>query len=267
MEKYVHGYTDKETSRLNDQAKTLEDLLHSDTLFNQGDQVLEAGCGVGAQTVIVSKLNPGIQFTAIDISPESLRKAKALIDSSGITNVKFLPADIQRLPFADETFDHILVCFVLEHLSSPLNALIELKRVLKRKGKIIVIEGDHGSAYFHPDSLEAQMAINSQIEIQKRRGGDANIGRRLYPMLNDAAFNKVSVKPLMVYADASNPSMVEGFIKKTFTAMVEGVRKDVIGERIINESTFDKGIQDLYRTALRDGVFCYTFFKGTGIKN
>ena len=60
--------------------------------------------------------------------------------------------------------------------------------------------------------------------------------------------------------------MVEGFTKNTFTAMIEGVRDKAISGGIMNEADFDKGIADLYRTAARDGVFCYTFFKGIGIK-
>ena len=266
MGKYVHGYTDKELRRLNDQAETLEDLLHYDTLYNNGDKVLEAGCGVGAQTRIVAKKNPNAQFTSIDISSDSVQKAEALIESLGILNVGFLVSDINKLPFEDESFDHVLVCFVLEHLSDIHKALSELKRVLKKGGEIIIIEGDHGSTYFYPDSKEAQLAISSQIEIQRRKGGDANIGRRLYPVIKYSGFRKVSVSPRMVYADEGHPSLTEGFIKKTFTAMIEGVRHDVIEEGIIDEKTFDKGIQDLYRTASEDGVFCYTFFKGIGVK-
>ena len=48
---YVHGYTEREAERLHDQAATLADLLHDDTSYPEGAAVLEAGCGVGAQTV------------------------------------------------------------------------------------------------------------------------------------------------------------------------------------------------------------------------
>ena len=44
-----------------------------------------------------------------------------------------------------------------------------------------MIEGDHGSAYFHPDSAAARAAIACQVELQARAGGDALIGRQLYP--------------------------------------------------------------------------------------
>ena len=70
----------------------------------------------------------------------------------------------------------------------------------------------------------------------------------------------------MVYVDSSKPELVEGFTRKTFTAMIEGVREAAIGSGIIEKHVFEKGIADLYRTTEPDGVFCYTFFKAIGIK-
>lgn len=71
----------------------------------------------------------------------------------------------------------------------------------------------------------------------------------------------------MVYVDSSKPDLVEGFTKRTFTAMVERVRKPSIANGLISEADFDRGIAGLYRTAQIDGVFCYTFFKAVGICN
>ena len=155
---------------------------------------------------------------------------------------------------------------MLEHLHNPLQALIELKRVLKTKGKIIAIEGDHGSTFFYPDSTYAHAAIDCQIELQRQNGGNSNIGRELYPILSLSQFKDISVSPRMVYVDASKPGLVEGFIKNTFTAMIEGVGENAVKKGLINNKEFSRGIQDLYRTAEADGVFCYTFFKGVGTK-
>ena len=258
---YVHGYDPREHIRLQDQASTLVELLHSDTSYPAGSRVLEAGCGVGAQTVTLARNSPQALITSIDISEASLAEAKKKVAALGLTNVQFQKADIFNLPFGPESFDHVFICFVLEHLSRPVEALRILKGLIKPGGTITVIEGDHGSAYFYPDSIAAHEAIHCQVELQRRAGGNANIGRELYPLLRQAGYSSIRVSPRMVYADANRPGMVEGFTRKTFTAMIEGVRESAIQAGIVEPHIFDQGIQDLYRTAEPDGVFCYTFFK------
>jgi ubiquinone/menaquinone biosynthesis C-methylase UbiE len=266
MDKYVHGYSGKEASRLNNQADTLEDIIHCDSIFPDGSLVLEAGCGVGAQTKIITAKNPHSRFISIDISEDSIREATEMQKQAGLTNVEFKQADIFNFPFEDEAFDAVILCFVLEHLHDPIGALQSVKRVLKKGGVLMAIEGDHGSTFFYPESEYAHSAINCQIQLQKQAGGNANIGRALYPLFSATGLKEISVTPRMVYVDSSKPQLVEGFIKNTFTAMIEGVGKMSVERGLIDDLTFDKGIQDLYRTAASDGVFCYTFFKGVGIK-
>lgn len=264
---YVHGYHPRETERLRDQAGTLVDLLHSDTSYPGGSTVLEVGCGVGAQTVTLARRSPDALFTSIDVSADSIAEARRRAGRAGLTNVDFQQADIFALPFSAESFDHVFVCFVLEHLSRPVEALSILRRLLKPGGTITVIEGDHGSAYFYPDSPAARAAILCQVKMQREAGGNALIGRQLYPLMVEAGLDVVRVSPRMVYVDASRPDLVEGFTRKTFTAMIEGIREPAIAAGLIEPETFDAGVQDLHRTTEADGVFCYTFFKGVGEKS
>ncbi len=264
--KYIHGYDQKENLRLRDQANTLVELLHYDTFYEEGSKVLEAGCGVGAQTITLARTSPHARFTSIDISTASLAEAKSKIEQADISNVHFQQGDIFNLGFEPESFDHIFVCFVLEHLARPTDAVTSLNQLLKPGGSFTVIEGDHGSTYFHPDSKAAHKAIQCQVELQKRAGGNANIGRELYPLLTAAGLRSVQVSPRMVYVDSSKPEFVEGFTKNTFTAMIEGVRTSALASGLIDEETFDNGIKALYRAAEDDGVFCYTFFKAFAIK-
>ncbi len=262
MEKaYVHGYDSKENRRLQDQANTLVELLHSDTCYPAGSRVLEAGCGVGAQTVTLARNSPNASFISIDISEVSISEARRAVEDEGFGNVQFQQADIFNLDFEPESFDHVFVCHVLEHLSRPDQALKTLKSLIKVGGTITVIEGDHGSAYFYPASEAAQAAIQCQVELQRRAGGNAMIGRELYTLLRKAGFNSIHVSPRMVYVDSSKPDLVEGFTKNTFTAMIEGIRNAALEAELVDKIAFDKGIRDLYRTTETDGVFCYTFFK------
>jgi ubiquinone/menaquinone biosynthesis C-methylase UbiE len=264
--KYVHGYDQKENIRLQDQASTLSELLHHDTVYPAYDRILEPGCGVGAQTITLARNSPDSQFISIDITAKSIAEARSKIDTEGLKNVTFQQGDIFKLPFKPESFDHIFVCFVLEHLVHPDKALISLKSLLKVGGTITVIEGDHGSTYFYPDNEAAHKAIKCQVQLQKMSGGNANIGRELYPLLNATGFTEIRVSPRMVYVDSSKPYLVEGFTKNTFTAMIEGVREPAIKAYLIDSATFDKGINALYRTTEADGVFCYTFFKAFALK-
>lgn len=259
---YVHGYSEREAQRLYDQTGTLSELLLGDTIYPAGSRVLEAGCGVGAKTVPLAKASPQARFVAMDISAESLAQARAHANQHGLTNVEFQEGNVLAPPFGPARFDHVFVCHVLEHLADPVGALQALRGVLKPGGSITVIEGDHGSCYWHPETPASQTVWQCLIRAQARLGGDSLIGRCLFPLLTAAEFTGVRVSPRMVYCDASRPAWIDGFVRKTIIAMVEGVKAQALELGFTDDATWHQGIHDLNQVADRaDGTFCYTFFK------
>lgn len=252
---YVHGYTEPEARRLGDQADTLAELLHAGTAYPAGSRVLEVGCGVGAQTVHLVARSPGAHLTAVDVSEESLSQARRRAPG-----VEFRQADLFAL---DGEWDHLFVCFVLEHLPEPEKALTHLKTLLRPGGTITVVEGDHGSAFFHPRNDHAQAAIDCLVRLQADAGGDGLLGRRLYPLLADAGFDDVHVEPRTVYADASRPDLVTGFTRDTFIAMVDGVGETAVARGLATEEDWARGIDALYLTTREYGTFHYAFSKAT----
>lgn len=264
---YVHGYTSRETRRLLEQALILEDLLHSDTVYLPGTKVLEAGCGVGGQTQILCRRSPQAEFTCIDISPDSIKEAGLMAAEKGFTNVDFQQGDINELPFQPESFDHIFVCFVLEHLSDPGSVLNLLSNLLKTGGSITLIEGDHGSGIWTPESKESRLAWNGLVKSQQSLGHDPDIGRRIYPLLHATGLEIEFVEPRWVYADQSNSQLLDGVINKIIAPMVFSAEKQVLETGIMNKEVWEKGLRDIRNVAQDpEGTFFYTWFKGVGIK-
>ncbi|MFJ6567758.1 methyltransferase domain-containing protein [Streptomyces sp. NPDC091292] len=264
---YVHGYSRHEARRLGDQADTLARLLHADTVFAPGSRVLEVGCGVGAQTVHLVTGSPGARVVAVDVSGDSLARARARVaDQAPWARVEWVRADLFDLPFADGGFDHVFVCFVLEHLRDPEAALAGLRRVLRPGGTVTVVEGDHASAFFHPDSARARAVVGHQIRLQADAGGDALVGRRLQPLLTAAGYRDVVVEPRTVYADSTRPELVEGFTRATFLAMVASVGDEAVAAGLTTRAEWDRGIADLGRSAQDGGTFHYTFFKARAVR-
>jgi SAM-dependent methyltransferase len=262
---YVHGRSSRESIRLHDQASGLGFLLHEDTRYPTGSTVLEAGCGVGAQTLILARNSPRAHFVSVDISPESLARAEDLITGSGLTNVTFRQADICNLPFEEGTFDHVFVCFTLEHIKDPLVALGNVMKVLRPGGTLTSIEGDHGTAVFYPDTPAAHHVIDCLVTLQRQAGGNALIGRELEHLLSDAGCVDIIVSTRQVYASPGVPQSAEA-VKNIFIAMIEGVREQAIAGGLTDPEVWGRGIRDLYRTTEQGGMFSYTFFKVVGKK-
>ena len=110
-----------------------ENLLRfADVKENQ--QFLDVGCGNGDISKYVAR-KYSVNVTGIDIDPEQVQLAQKGIDD--ILNIHFLAADATNLPFPDNDFDIVLSIGVTHHISNWMDALREIKRVLKPKGYFI----------------------------------------------------------------------------------------------------------------------------------
>ncbi len=267
MMTYVHGYTTRETQRLLEQSLILEDLLHKGTSFHAGEKVLEAGCGVGAQTRILARRNPEALFTCIDISRESIEQAREVARQEEIKNAVFEQSDLYSINLEPGSFDHVFVCFVLEHLPDPADALQIMMKALKQGGTITLIEGDHGSGFWTPETTASRRAWQGLIDSQLALGHDPNIGRRVYPLMNNAGFKIRDVSPRWVYADQSNPVLLDGVINQIIAPMVFSAEKQVLESGAMEKDEWDRGLEDIREVARHpEGTFFYSWFKGVGIK-
>ena len=127
-----------------------------------------------------------------------------------------------------------------------------------------VIEGDHGSAYFHPDSAAARAAIDCQVQLQADAGGDALIGRRVYPLMVEAGLARRTGVAAGGVRGRRPAGVGRGLHAPYVRRDGRGRARAALAAGMIDAETFDAGVRDLYRAAEPDGTFSYTFFKGAG---
>lgn len=102
------------------------------------DKVLDVACGQGGFTgVLKEHLNVYTQIIGIDISQDALNQAREQYPDPSL---KFELQDAAALKFPDSTFDLVGCAFSLHHLPEPQRALLEMRRVLKPGGIMLIVE-------------------------------------------------------------------------------------------------------------------------------
>lgn len=264
---YVHGYSHRETQRLQEQSLILEELLHGGTRYLDGSRVLEVGCGVGAQTLILLRRNPGIHLTAVDMSAQSLVQARHSVEQAGFTKVIFRHENILASTLEPGSFDHIFICFVLEHMERPEQALKQMITLLRAGGSITLIEGDHSSAEWSPETKASRTAWNGLVRSQQMLGHDPDIGKRLKAIMSETGVSQVQVDPRAVDPDQSDPVLLDGVVNQIITPMVFSAQKHVLAHALVDPHIWEQGLRDLSQVSgSPQGRFFYSWFKGVGFK-
>ena len=115
--------------------------LFDEYVDKQSLNILDCGCGAGI--FLCDFLERGHNLVGIDISETMLcatrENVQSVIDTKGLKNsCNLLLSDIEKLPFADETFDVVNVIGVLQYLNTDKKCISELSRVTKPGGILIV---------------------------------------------------------------------------------------------------------------------------------
>lgn len=211
---YLHGFTPEEQDRLRRQARFMEHRVHDRLPFWRCRNLIEIGCGVGAQTSILLRYFPEIHVTGVDRSEPNLTEAERHLNSLPWTKDRFRPVrgDANRLDFAAESFDSAFLCWILEHVADPALVLSEARRVLRPGSPIVVTEVQNGSFFidpYSPHTLAYWMAFNDyQIEL----GGDPFVGAKLGNLLQAIGFRDIVTKVRTIHLDNRQPGERAEFI-------------------------------------------------------
>jgi SAM-dependent methyltransferase len=185
---YIHGTHAEEQERLA-RLNALTNQAFVEFLELEPHHIaLEVGSGLGILAAQVAERVPGGEVVGIEHSPDQLAAIRA-----SAPNLRFHQGDAHDLPFTEGSFDVVYCRYLLEHVADPLQVLREMRRVLRPGGKAFAQENNDLVHFFDPDTPVFDHIWRQFVELQRRLGGDALIGKRLFALFREAGFQEVEL--------------------------------------------------------------------------
>lgn len=203
----MHGFSPEEQARLQKQARFAEYTVYQNVNLSGVTDLLEVGCGVGAQSEIILRRFPGLKLTGIDRSPKQLAAAQHTLAqipaAKGRYQIKEM--DATAMEFSANSFDGAFLCWILEHVPDPLRVLSEVRRVLRPGSTVYVTEVMNSSFFldpYSPNVWKYWMAFN---EYQMSHHGDPFVGAKLGNFLSQLGYQDVHTEIKTWFLDNRYP--------------------------------------------------------------
>ncbi len=154
-----------------------------------GQRLLDVGCGPGTITADLADLVAPGEVVAIDNAAAVLDTCRATLAERGVGNVTVMEADVYRLPFEDGSFDVVHAHQVLQHLTDPVAALVEMRRV--SRGVVAARDSDYPSKTWYPASEGLNRWMSMYLAVARSNGAEPAAGRHLLAWAHAAGFSDV----------------------------------------------------------------------------
>ena len=194
--RYTHGHHDSvlRSHRWRSAANSAAYLID---LLNPGQRLLDVGCGPGTITVDLARLVWPGPVVAIDHAPAAVMAARtaaaaAGMGGAGVGSIAFAVADVASLDHPDGTFDVVHAHQVLQHLTEPVAALREMRRVCAPGGVVAARDADYLAMVWHPADTGLDRWLELYRAVARANGGEPDAGRRLLGWAHAAGFATVT---------------------------------------------------------------------------
>ena len=158
--------------------------------IKQGMRCVDLGCGAGDTTFLLSKLvgDKG-HVTGIDINENAIKTCKKRAKEDHFKNTEFLVRSIYDTKLREHSYDLAFSRFLFQHLKEPEKAILEMSRVAKKDGVLVVEELDHASWLCYPSEPSLDKLRCVYVKLLQLNGSDPFIARKLYKIFTELDFH------------------------------------------------------------------------------
>ncbi len=203
-DRYTHGH--HEAVLASHRARTAENsaaylLPH----LTAGQRLLDVGCGPGTITLdLAVRVAPGA-VVALDREPAILAEVERSARERGVSNLTTVVGDVYALDLDDAAFDVVHAHQVLQHLSDPVAALREMRRVTRPGGVVAVRDADYAAMTWYPAEPRLDRWLELYRQVARANGAEPDAGRRLLAWTRAAGFSEIEpTASAWVFADAAS---------------------------------------------------------------
>ncbi|MEY2474865.1 MAG: hypothetical protein QOG87_180 [Actinomycetota bacterium] len=154
-----------------------------------GMRLLDVGCGPGTLTVdLARRVAPG-DVVGVDVSRDVVAEAAAHAQDAGVDNVTFVAGDFRAMDAGG--FDVVHAHQVLQHLSDPVGALADMRRLAAPGSIVAARDSIYSSFTWAPDEDRLDRWLAIYLAVTARNGADADAGKRLLGWAREAGLTDV----------------------------------------------------------------------------
>lgn len=225
--------------------------------------ILDVGAGTGALTIDLAwQAGGGALVTAIDSDTGALKIAQCIAERVGV-RILTLAGDASAIPIKNASQDVTVARFLFQHLPDPLTVLLEMRRVTRAGGRILIIDVDDGVALSEPPETQHMADLRKAIRtLQLRRGGNRLIGRQLYWLMRKTGLKTIQVIVIpRVRVGLQNSAEMKAYqIERLLMD-----REELINSGLMGAHDFDSAIAEIERGFAEDRFEMDADFIATGL--
>jgi ubiquinone/menaquinone biosynthesis C-methylase UbiE len=184
--------------------------------LKEGDYVLDVGSGPGHQAFEISSVvGTTGRIDGVDCAESAVDISRRRC--SELDNVNFQVSEASRLPFDDASLDAVMSSQVFEYLDDVAGGLVEMYRVLKSGGRVLIHDTDWGAALWHSTDADRMARVMKTWDAHLV---DPHLPQTLGRKLANAGFRNVRAEAIVQTEMSYDPSSVSAVLMKFIAGYV-----------------------------------------------